>query len=582
VASENSGHFHEGQSNPSTEAVGTISFKWVFEFVRPHVLALSGVAALSIVATGIGLAQPYLTKFLIDDGLIARDSQMLATYCGLLFAAAIMSTALGGANRWYYLKVSARVLFAIREAVYEHMQRLSPRWYARKSRGDLMARIDGDVAEVQRFAIDPLLALSNGAIALAGSLALMISLSGELSLLAFVLLPLQVIYLRKLRPTVERRTRIVRERTGDITGFFLDRLQTMKLIQSSGAEDRELDKLGQLNQTFLKDLLSLQITNFFASAGPGLMTALMTTIVFLTGGMMVIYEAMSLGTLIAFSAYLARATGPVNTLLGLYVGLQRARVSLDRVRELMDAIPEVSSPATPISLPREANGTVELKTITFAFTASGAKVFDGATLNIQGGHKIGITGPSGVGKTTLIDLLLRHYDPDHGSLHLDGVNLTDLDLLELRSRVVVVAQDTVIVAGTIAENIAYACPEATDEQIVQAAKSAQIDNDIQAFTDGYQTMLQTGGETLSGGQKQRLAIARALLQNPLVLILDEATASVDEDTAAEITRSVDALFGDRTRIVISHHPVALAGADQIVELVDGGFVRAQIGQQGPQ
>ena len=582
MTSGDTGRLDNEQSRLSAENKGSTSFTWAFGFVRPHAIAVVGVAVLSIAATGIGLAQPYLTKHLIDDGLIARDGSTLALYCGLLFAAAIAATALSGANRWYYVKVSAKVLFAIREAVYRHLQQLSPRWYAGRTRGDLMARIDGDVAEVQRFAIDPLLALTNGLIALVGSVALMVSLSGGLALLAFALLPFQVLYLRKMRPAVERRTRVVRERTGNVTGFFLDRLQTMKLIQSSGAEEREAGRLGQLNRTYLKDLLSQQVISFLATAGPGLMTALMTAVVFLVGGIMVINASLSLGALIAFSAYLVRATGPVNTLLGLYVGLQRARVSLERVRELTDARPEASSPKKPISLPKEANGTLELKAVTFAYATSDAKVFDGATLTLKGGHKFGITGPSGVGKTTLIDLILRHYDPNQGSIYLDGTNLTDLDLKDLRHRIVVVEQDTAIVAGTVSENIAYACPEASEAQIIQAAKSALIDKDIQALSDGYETLLQTGGSTLSGGQQQRIAIARALLQDPLVLILDEATASIDAETATDITHTVDTLFGNRTRIVISHHPEALAGADQIVELMGGNFVPVKIGQSAKQ
>jgi ATP-binding cassette subfamily B protein len=572
VTSGGSGRLDNEQNKSSAENKDSTSFLWAFGFVRPHAMAVVGVAVLSIAATGIGLAQPYLTKHLIDDGLIAGDGSTLALYCGLLFTAAFTAVALSGVNRWYYVKVSARVLFAIREAVYQHLQRLSPRWYAGRSHGDLMARIDGDVAEVQRFAIDPLLALTNGLIALVGSVALMIMLSGKLAMLAFALLPLQVIYLRKMRPAVERRTRVVRERTGDVTGFFLDRLQTMKLIQSSGAEAREADRLGRLNSTYLKDLLSQQVISFLATAGPGLMTNLMTAVVFLMGGMMVIDDALSLGTLIAFSAYMVRATGPVNTLLGLYVGLQRARVSLDRVRELMDAAPDIVPSENPTGLPQKANGTLKLQSVSFAYSPSETQLLDYANLTIKGGHKVGIIGPSGGGKTTLMDLILRYYDPDQGSIYLDGIDLTELDLNSLRSNIVVVEQDVAIIAGTIAQNIAYACPDASEEQIIRAAVSAQIDNDIRAMSDGYETKLQTGGGSLSGGQRQRIAIARALLQNPLILILDEATASIDAATATEIATTVDALFGDRTRIVISHHQEVLEGADQIVELVNGGFI----------
>lgn len=563
----------EGDSGAGDRRAEIRPLTWLLGFVRPQAPSLCGVLGLSLAATGIGLAQPYITKFLIDDGLIAKDVNAIAVFCGLLLAAAVGSTALGGLNRWVYIRASGAILFRIRETVYRHLQTLSPRWFARMPRGDLMARIDGDIAEVQRFAVDPLLALTTGVIALAGSLALMLSLSGPLTLLAFALFPLQVLYLRRMRPAVERRTRALRERTGEVTGFFLDRFSTMRLIQSVGAEDREADHLSRLNHAFLGDLLGLQITSFFATAGPGLMTAVMTAAVFLVGGTMVADDAMTIGTLIAFTAYMARATGPVNTLLGLYVAAQRARVSLDRVRELVETAPEVSQPSKPRSLPSDAAGTIDLMDVSFSYQPTGHPVLDRARLHIEGGTKIGITGPSGGGKSTLVDLLMRHFDPDAGRIRMDGIDLRDLDLGQLRSQISIVEQDATIIAGTIAENIGYARPSASREEIERVAKAARIDGHISSLPKGYDTVLETGGETLSGGQRQRIAIARALLRDPLVLILDEATSSVDTTTAKEIIETVDALFGGRTRIIVSHHALPLEGADLIVELRDGRFSR---------
>jgi len=313
------------------------------------------------------------------------------------------------------------------------------------------------------------------------------------------------------------------------------------------------------------------MTSFFATAGPGLMTAVMTSVVFLVGGMMVIDEVLTIGTLIAFSAYLARATGPVNTLLGLYVAARRAKVSLDRVRELIETAPEVTQPPVPQSLPPDGTGVIDLSDVDFSYEPAGPPVLDAAQLHIEGGAKVGITGPSGGGKSTLIDLLIRHFDPDRGQIMLDGVDLKNLDLDELRSKVCIVEQDATIIAGTMAENIAYARPDAERTEIEGAAAAARIDDHIKTLESGYDTALESRGETLSGGQRQRIAIARALLRNPLVLILDEATSSVDADTAAEIIDTVDNLFGEKTRIIVSHHQGALKGADRIWELRNGRF-----------
>ncbi|MDH3914285.1 MAG: ABC transporter ATP-binding protein/permease, partial [Rhodospirillales bacterium] len=454
------------------------------------------------------------------------------------------------------------------------LQRLSPAYYARSRGGDLMNRLDGDVGEIQRFAVDTLLASVNGVIALAGALALMASLSWQLSLLALVLLPAEVLFLRAMRPRVEAMTRRVRERSGDLTSFLFDTLGTMKFIQSVAAEDREARRLEGLNRSYLKDLLRLQMVNFATAAVPNLMTSLSTALVFIAGGTMMIQGRLTLGALIAFSAYLARATGPVQTLLGLYVASLRARVSLTRVMEVTRVAPAVAQPARPRPLPAGGAGEVRFEGLSFGYDPEGPPVLEDVDLIARGGGKIGLIGISGAGKTTLIDLLHRHYDPAAGRILLDGLDLRDLDLSELRRKIAVVAQDTVLFAGSVADNIRYAAPEASDAALREAAVRAQVDRFVLALPQGYDTEVGARGTALSGGQRQRLAIARALLQDPLVLVLDEATSAVDYETEARIVQAIDELFPDRTRLVISHRPEALQGADAILELARGRLVPA--------
>ena len=543
--------------------------RWLAGFVRPQAARLSAVLFLSLLATGLGLAQPYITRYLIDDGLIARRMEVILGLCGVLLAAALLSVLIGAVNRWQYVDASARVLFALREAVYRHLQRLSPGYFARARGGDMIARLDGDVAEIQRFAVDALLAMVNGIIALAATLALMASLSWKLSLLAFVLLPLQVLFLRRMRRKVEDRTRTVRERTSDITSFFFDTLGAMKFIQSVGAEDRQAERLGGLQDRFRGDLLRQQMTNFVTGAVPGLISALGTAVVFVAGGWLVIENQLSLGMLIAFSIYMARAMGPVQTLLGLYVASRRARVSLDRVGAIMNEQPAVRQPADPRPLPVGAAGEIRLDGVAFAYETGGPLVLRDADAVIPAGRKIGLVGASGVGKTTLIDLLHRHYDPAKGRILLDGVDLRELDLGELRRRIAVVAQDTVLFSGSLADNIRFAAPWADEEALRRAATLSRVDDFARSLPDGFNTDIGARGATLSGGQRQRIAIARAVLQDPLVLILDEATSAVDRETESSIAAAIDRLFPDRTRIVISHRPETLAGADPIFEMEDG-------------
>ena len=545
---------------------------WLLAFVRPHRARLVLVLALSLASTALGLAQPYITKFLIDDGLIAGNFAVIVRLSALMLAVGVLSTVLGGFNRWHYTDVSARILLGLREDVFAHLARLSPRFHARARGGDLFSRIDGDLAEVQRFAVDSLLAFVNGAIALLGALALMLSLSWELSLLALALLPVNWLFLRRMRPLVERLTRALRERTADVTAFFFETLGAIKFIQSVAAEDREGRRLRDLNRAFRGELLRLQMAGYATSAVPGLLIAISTAVVFVAGGYLTIEGTLSIGTLVAFSVYLARATGPIQTLQGLYVALQRARVSLRRVTEVTNVRPDVAPPPRARALRPHGGGAVRFEGVRFRYHDEGPEILRGVDLEIAAGAKIGLAGVSGVGKTTLIDLLSRHYDPQAGRILLDGVDLRELDLGELRRRVAVVAQDTVLFSGTVLENIRYAAPYASDEEVLDAARRAEVEQFVRDLPHGFESEIGARGAALSGGQRQRIAIARALLQEPLILVLDEATSAVDLGAEARIGTAIDELFPSRTRLVISHRPQALEGADRVLDLVDGRLI----------
>ena len=556
---------------PEEKGTEETARRWLFGFVRPYLGRLALVFGLSVSASLLALAQPYITKLLIDDGLIAGDFGTVALMCAAMLAAALAGAGLSALNRWHYVTASSRILFALREGVFRHLETLSPSFYARVGAGDIMARLDGDVAEVQRFAVDSALALLNGVIVLVGAVALMFALSWELALIAFALLPVQVLLLKVLRPRIETMTRGLRSQASGISSFLFDRLSAMKFLQSVGAEGREARRLAGLQDSYFSSLRGLQMLNLAATTAPSLLTLLGTIAVFLAGGAMVIQGSLTLGTLVAFTAYLARATGPVHTLLGLWVAMKRAEVSLDRVREITTEPPAVAPPAAPRALPAEAAGAIAFEGVTFAYPDRDEAVLGDAAAVIPGGAKVAVTGVSGAGKTTLIDLLHRHFDPQAGRITLNGIDLRELDLGALRRRVAVVAQDTVLLPGSIADNIRYAAPAASDEDVAAAAKRAGAAGFIEAQPQGYAAEVGARGLKLSGGQRQRIAIARAILQDPLVLVLDEATSGVDTETERAIAAAIDELFGDRTRIVISHRSTLVAGADLVFELADGGL-----------
>lgn len=542
------------------------ALRWLYSFVRPHRLAIAGLLGLSVCASLLVLVQPWLTKLLIDDGLLARDFSMLVLIAGLMIVAGLLGTALSGINRYLHTRLSGRILFALRDDLYRHLQTLSPSFYGQRRIGDLMSRLDGDVAEIQRFAVDSLFSAVSSVIGLVCAVAMLLTLSWKLSLLALILIPLDVLWLRWMRRKVERDVRQLRERSADMSSFMVETLPVMKFIQSAGQQQRESRRLETLGQGYMSQLLRLQVTEFFTQAVPGTLTSLSRACAFLIGGYWVVQGTWQLGALIAFSTYLGMAVGPVQSLLGLYVAIQRMTVSLGRVMELRGEEPTVLTPHSPKPMP--ASGELRFDNVHFSHPGR-PTTLRGIEARIPYGLKVALGGGSGVGKSTLIDLLQRHHDPQSGRVLLGDVDLRELDLFQLRRRIAVVSQDIVLFRGSLADNLAYAVPDASREAIAEVARLAQLDSLIASLPEGLDSPLGERGQQLSGGQKQRIAIARALLQDPLILVLDEATSAVDEATEREVIEAIDHLFAGRTRILISHRPSTLADADLRFELLDG-------------
>ncbi|MFG0398078.1 ABC transporter ATP-binding protein [Pseudomonas sp. zjy_11] len=541
---------------------------WLYGFVRPHRRAIGLLLSLSLGASLLALAQPWLVKTLIDEGLLAKDYQTLWHMAAIMIGAGLLGTVLAGVNRYLHTRLSGRILFALRDDLYRHLQQLSPTFYGRRRIGDILSRLDGDVAEIQRFAVDSLFSAVSAVIGLVGAVTLMLMLSWQLSLLLALLVPIEVLWLRWMRRKVEREVRNLRERSADVSSFLVETLPAMKFIQAAGQQGREAGRLDQLGQGYMRQLLKVQVTEFFTQAIPGTLTSWCRACAFLVGGWWVIQGTWQLGALIAFSTYMGMAVGPVQSLLGLYVAVQRMAVSLGRVMELKQEAVAVHQTANPQPIP-DGPGELRLEALSFAHEGRQGAVLDNVRVSIPGGLKVAISGASGVGKSTLIDLLQRFYDPDAGRILLDGVDLRDLDLAALRRRIAVVSQDIVLFRGTLAQNLAYGVPEASRDELERVVRLARLDSLVDSLPLGLDGLLGERGQQLSGGQKQRIAIARAVLQAPAILVLDEATSAVDEATEREVIAAIDQLFADRTRILISHRASTLADADLHLQLHDG-------------
>ncbi|WP_085588461.1 ABC transporter ATP-binding protein [Pseudomonas sp. B14(2017)] len=541
---------------------------WLYGFVRPHRRAIGLLLGLSLGASLLALAQPWLVKTLIDEGLLAKDYQTLWHMAAIMIGAGLLGTVLAGVNRYLHTRLSGRILFALRDDLYRHLQQLSPTFYGRRRIGDILSRLDGDVAEIQRFAVDSLFSAVSAVIGLVGAVVLMLMLSWQLSLLLALLVPIEVLWLRWMRRKVEREVRNLRERSADVSSFLVETLPAMKFIQAAGQQGREAGRLDQLGQGYMRQLLKVQVTEFFTQAIPGTLTSWCRACAFLVGGWWVIQGTWQLGALIAFSTYMGMAVGPVQSLLGLYVAVQRMAVSLGRVMELKQEAVAVRPAANPQPMP-DGPGELRLEGVSFAHEGRQGAVLSDVQMCVPGGLKVAISGASGVGKSTLIDLLQRFYDPDAGRILLDGTDLRELDLAALRRRIAVVSQDIVLFRGTLAQNLAYGVPEASREELERVVRLARLDGLVDSLPLGLDGLLGERGQQLSGGQKQRIAIARAVLQAPAILVLDEATSAVDEATEREVIAAIDQLFAGRTRILISHRASTLADADLHLQLHAG-------------
>jgi ATP-binding cassette subfamily B protein len=543
---------------------------WFVRFLRPAAPRLLLVLLLSLSAVGAGLAQPFLTKRLIDEGLLAGRPEVVWEVALTMVALALLSFALGGSTRLLYVATSAKILHTVRESLFAHILSLSPDFFVSMRQGDIMVRLDSDIAEVQRFAVDLLLSATNNTAMLAGSLLLLYQLSPPLTELMMLLLILNAVLLRVVRPRIERYSRNVRERGANIAAFLVEILGSSKSVQAYNGQKQELDCLIELHHELRRDTLRLQFFGYTTGSLPGFLLSMGTISVFVIGSQSVnAYPAMTLGMLIAFVSYVQKASGPIQSLLGQYVALQRARVSLDRISELATTQPTVVTPSKPAKLPSNGRGEIEMIGVTFSYAGSELPVLDNASVLLEPGSKVLLRGRSGAGKSTLADLLQRHYDPDRGSIRLDGVDLRNLDCTELRRNVVVVAQDSALFSCSIADNIRYGRPDASTDEVNAAVRLSRVDEFLTGLPAGLATTVGQRGTALSGGQRQRIALARAILLRPRVLILDESTAALDPELAAEIQDAIDVLFADRTRIVVSHHQLSTASFDHIVDIDDG-------------
>jgi len=527
------------------------------------------VLAISFLSTGLALAIPYLSKDLVNRALLGRDWRALLHIMGMFVAITLAGFVLNMVSGLRYTRVSAEILFDMRLALYRHLLRLSPRFYAQTRMGEIMSRINNDMGEIQRIAAETALAWVGNVLFLVGSVAMLVWLDGRLFLLSVALVPVSVWALQHYRRRLEDKVAALRQASAGIGNFLIETLQGVKLVVASNAQEREAARFREKNDTFIDALMSMQMLSYLAGGLPGLILSCSTLLVFLYGGYQVIHGVLTMGALVAFLAYQMRLFPPIQALMGLYTSIATARVSLARVDQIFETAPEVveAEGARPLEAVR---GDVEFENVNFTFDRAGAVLRD-VSFSVRAGETLAVVGPSGSGKSTIADLMLRMFDPDSGTVRLDGHDLRAVRLGDLRRHVVLVDQEPFVFHASIAENLRYARPAATQRELEEAARAAGIAEFIDGLPQGYETPVGERGMALSAGERQRIALARAFLADPAVLVLDEPTASLDPATERHVIAGYEAVMRGRTTILITHRLELANQADRVLVL-DGAAI----------
>jgi ATP-binding cassette subfamily B protein len=550
-------------AKPTPPPVSLSAYKRILHYAVPYWPKFVFVFVVGVLATSLGLIQPYISKLLIDEALLKRNFHALLVISGTMVVATILSFILNILSSYQYIRASAMVLFDMRLEVYRHLQALSPRFWSRNKMGDVISRMNNDISEVQRVTSDSMLGIFSNIVFLIGSAVIMAALNQKLFWLSLLVLPVSVWSLGKFQKRLADRVRTVRERGSEVGSFLLETLLGVRLVVAFNAQTREVERFRDRNNKFLDAMLKMQVVSFLAGAVPGTLLTTASAALFLYGGKMVIDGEITTGSLVAIMAYHARLLSPIQSLMGMYTSLVSGGVSLQRVCELLDTPAEVVERPGAVAIP-QVTGEIECQNVHFRHGST--DVLNGLSFKVAPGTICALLGPSGVGKSTVAELMVRFYDPDGGSILLDGKDLRDYTIHNLRQHVMLLDQAPYLFHSTVRENIIYGKPDATDQEIEAAARAAAIHDRILALPEGYSTLIAERGQTLSAGERQRIALARALLANPAVLILDEPTSALDEANEMAIADTLSQALAGRTAILITHRPALARIATQTILL----------------
>ncbi len=543
-------------------------------YLRPYWRQMTLAVFTMLAITALTLLTPYLLKLAIDQAITNGNRGeliRLSLYTALAYSALYGATA---AQQYLLSCVGQRVLANLRSELFAHLQKLSLGYHDTHIVGVTVSRVMNDVAAINELLSQGVITLIGDVLVLAGIVAIMLSMSPYLALLAFTVLPLMVLATWWFSSRAREAFRRTRTSVAKVVGDLAEDISGVRVIQAFGQENTSQERFNQVNEANRTANIEAMTLSFIFLPAIEFLGVLATVIVLWFGGQAVARQAVSLGTLVAFLSYVTRFFQPVQELSRMVTTLQSAMAGGEQVLRLLDTQPEVQDRADAVELQLEGAPRIDFEGVSFRYRPGLPIVLSGLNLTIQPGQTVALVGSTGAGKSSIANLIARFYEVEQGAVKIDGVDVRSVTQASLRRQIGLVPQDAFLFSGSIADNIRYGRPEATDEDVERAARLANAHEFISARPDGYQTVVQEGAANLSVGQRQLVCIARAILTDPRILILDEATSNVDSLTEALIQDALRALFQGRTSVVIAHRLSTIRNADLIC-VVEGGQVVEQ-------
>ncbi len=553
--------------------------KRVFSYLVPYWKQFLLVLVCLLVSSVFTLLPSILTGKIIDDGLIGRNMKALVTLIGLSLAVTLGANLIGVAESYLNTWIAQHITFDMRNKMYRHLQHMSQRFFTSSNQGDIITRMTSDISGVQQIITGTLTSIISNSITLIVALVAMFQKNWMLATVGILIIPLFMIPTRNAGKTRWSLTREAQACNDEINGILNETLSVsgQLLVKLFCKEDVEYERYKEVNGRMIKLNIKEGMAgrwfrvalSTFASIGPMLL--------YFVGGLLIMrYDStLSVGDITVFVALLGKMYGPVNQLLNIQVDWIRSMALFTRIFDYFDMPVEIENAEDAIIPEKEANGEVQFSHVEFSYNPE-RKILTDINFTLKSGDCVAIVGPSGSGKSTLINLIPRLYDVEKGTVFFDGVDVRKLDLSYLRQNVGIVSQETYLFNGTIRDNLLYAKPQASEEELIEACKKANIWDFISSQDDGLDTMVGNRGLKLSGGEKQRISIARVLLKDPALLIFDEATSALDSISEAKIQEAIEPLIEERTSILIAHRLSTILAADEILVIKDG--VIAERGQ----